>query len=320
MRFLLSIAACLAAAYALAAFIAIPANPEVRFWNHVDELRDQEIAQVRKDQPGKPILFFTGGSSCAFSIDPKIVEETCGMPAFNLGLPVSAGPKYLLHQALIKCQPGDILVVALEPDALVYHSRFAASPFSFGLSVLNRRPSDTVGGSTFSERLTFREFLNYSRPGPSYVSILIAKTITGKGYRYQVDDIRYRGRIETPIKMSPPDFAETKYTSKICDSGKELLQSLASAASANGVHVIYSVPWTLTAPSSIQTNRSANSKILESINQVIPTVEDGYLGVTDDPDFFADSGLHLSAEGSKLRSQALSIVLKNALVNLNLKK
>ena len=74
-------------------------------------LEYMQLVQVRAEYLSTVSIIFI--TSCAFSIDPKIIEDKCGMPAFNLGLPVSAGPKYLLYQALEKTRPGDILVVAL---------------------------------------------------------------------------------------------------------------------------------------------------------------------------------------------------------------
>lgn len=310
MRFLLSIIACLIAAYGLAAYMAIPANPEIQFWRTVDQLRDKDIAEVRQAMPGQPILFFTGGSSCAFSIDPKIVEETCGMPAFNLGLPVSAGAKFLLHQALEKCRKGDILVVCLEPDALTYPDEFKASTFSLGLASLGGNPSGAVGGTSFGNHLSLRESLNLSRPGPGYLTTWLAKTASGKGYRYQARDIRYHGRLETAVSDPALPLAAEKFVTELHPDGRTLLTTFKAAAERKEVRLLYSMPWILTAQDSAAHNRAANLKILSSIQPLIPTIDDGHQAVATDPALFSDSGLHLSAKGSALRSQALANALR----------
>lgn len=310
MRLFLKLLACVIVAYGLAAYMTIPASPEIRFWQHVVELRDAEIAQVRAEKPGTPIIFFTGGSSCAFSIDPKIVEETCGLPAFNLGLPVSAGPKFLLHQALEKCRKGDILVISLEPDALTYPSDFAPTTLTFGLAVLAGSPSATVGGSSFGEHISIRDCLNYSRPGPGYVTTWLAKSATGKGYRYENKDIRYHGRIETSVSDPSLPLAGHKQVDRICQSGHEFLTTFQKAAAAKGVQLVYSMPWMLTAKDAAPENRAANLKILESIKPILPAIDDGHQGVATDPKLFSDSGQHLSAAGSKIRSSALANALQ----------
>jgi hypothetical protein len=309
-RFLAAILACLVAAYALSFWLTIPANPEVRFWRDVVARRDAEIAHVRKEQPDTPIIFFTGGSSCAFSIDPKIIEETCGMPAFNLGLPVSAGPKYLLHQALAKCRKGDLLVVCLEPDELTYDSYFAPTSFTFALALLDGDPAATHGGTSFGGRLSLRDYLNYSRPGPRYITTWIAKAATGKGYRYMTRDIRYHGHIETQVSAPSLPLAGPKAVTQVHPVGRQLLETFKTAAKRKGVRLIYSMPWMLTAAHAAEQNRAANLKILESIRSIIPSFDDGYQGVALDPALFSDSGLHLSAAGSKLRSIALAESLR----------
>ena len=313
MRLFLKLLLCVILAYALAAYMAIPANPENKFWRRVNLKRDQEITAVRKSD--HPIVFFTGGSSCAFSIDPKVIEETCGMPAFNLGLPFAAGPKYLLHQALAKTHRGDILVVCLEPDALTYPSDFKPSTFSFGLAALEGNPSVAVGGSSFGETLSLREYLNYSRPGPGYVATWIGKALTGRGYRYTQNDIRYHGRIETPISDPSLVPAGMKSVTQICPSGRDLLLTFQKAATRKGVRLLYSMPWLLTSESAAVENRAVNIDILDSIRPLMPVLDDGYQGVATDPGYFADTGLHLSAPGSHLRSKALADALRGWLAN-----
>ncbi len=306
MRFLLSISLCLVLAYALAAYIAIPANPEIKFWRSVDQLRNREIAAVRLNQPGKPIIFFTGGSSCAFSIDPKIIEDTCGMPAFNLGLPVSAGPKYLLHQALEKARPGDFLVINLEPDVLTYPHDYKPSQFAFAMAASANQPAAAAGGNSFGTPLSTREYFNLMRPGPGYIATRIGKALAGKSYRYQESDIRYRGRIETQFSDPSPDKGSEKNVTAVVPAARELLLKFRSAASSKGVKVFYSMPWALTEESIAANNRTANRKILSSIQSIIPTIDDGYQGVATDPHVFSDSGQHLNAAGSATRTKALA--------------
>jgi hypothetical protein len=302
-------------AYAASAFITIPANPEIKFWSSVVQKRDQEIAAIRKQNPNQPILFFTGGSSCAFSIDPQIIEEICGLPAFNLGLPVSAGPKYLLHQALEKARAGDIIVIALEPDTLTYQSDYEVTSLTLGLAIKDRDPSGTVGGRSFNESLAFRDWLNLTRPGPGYIANYLGKAVTGKGYRYKNEDIRYHGRIETQVSDPNLPQAGRKSVTEICSSGRALLTKFKQAASQKNVSLFYSMPWVLNDKEAANHNREANRKIQESILPIMPVVDDGHQGVAIDSTFFSDSGLHLSAKGSSQRSIALGEALQHRLAS-----
>lgn len=307
MRFLALILVCTAAAYALAFGIAVPGNPEVKFWRAVDQRRDQEIAAVRQADPAPPLLLFTGGSSCAFSIDPEIIESTCGRPAFNLGLPVAAGAKFLLHQALAKARSGDTLVVCLEPDLLTFPGEFMPSTLSFGLATLAGDPSAAVGGTSFDRELTFRDCLNLSRPGPSHLATLIGKSAAGKEiYRYGLDDLRYRGHIETPDREPDLPRIGLKSADQLLPAARDLLTTFRQAADRKGVRLAYSMPWMLTAEPAAAGNRATNRRILDAIDPILPVLDDGWLGVSTDPAHFSDSGLHLTLEGSRLRSSGLA--------------
>jgi hypothetical protein len=313
LRFLLAIIACIAAAYALCLYLTIPANPEIHFWHSVKQQRERELATVRQQQPKQPVILFTGGSSCAFSIDPRIIEETCAMPAFNLGLPVSTGPKYLLHQALEQARAGDVLVVCMEADVLTYPSDYAPTTLTFGMAVMDGDPSATVGGSSFGNHLEPREYLNYSRPGPGYMTTWLARKISGKGYRYTNDDFRYRGRLETSVRDPKLQPAGAKHVTQVHPDAADLLLAFEKSAKRKGVQLTYSMPWILTHKDHAAHNRNANLGILASINTVIPTIDDGFQGVSTDSADFADSGLHLSAAGSARRSKALAEALRGLL-------
>ncbi len=311
MRFLLTIVAIVVVAYGIGFYLTVPANPEVRFWREVVERRETELTQVRKQQPDAPVLIFTGGSSCAFSIDPAIIERTCGLPAFNLGLPVSAGRQYLVHQALAQTRKGDILVVCLEPDALTFANHdSSSSKLSFALSATAGHPSEAAGGETYGEKPAVRDYLNLSRPGPGYLATFAAKAIAGKGYRYTAEDLRYHGRVETPVTNDDMPAAGDNTATGLAPDGSEFLKTLVHASARRGVRVVYAMPWHYTASSSIAHNRQNNLKILADIRSILPVIDDGFAGAADNRGWFSDSPQHLTAAGSSVRSTAVADALK----------
>jgi hypothetical protein len=297
----------LVAAYALAAYFSIYVNPEVRFWNSLDRLRDKEIAATRANDLSMPIILFTGGSSCAFSIDSAIIEKDAGRPAFNLGLPVATGARYIAHQALEKSKKGDLLVLALEPDLLTYDDELeSSSGLSLALASLRRNPQSAAGGKTFGQGLGPRDFLNLLRPGPGYMATLISKLATGRSYRYDEQDLRYHGRVETQIYNPGTPASTPKKVTHITPQAKKFLTCFKSAADRKGVQVAYSMPWILTSSEIADASSKANQSIERSISEIITVIDDGHHGVATDPSLFSDSGLHLSASGSSQRSKALS--------------
>ena len=311
MRFPLTLLACLLAAYALSAFLTVTVNPEIDFWAEAVARREADAAAIRKQSPGEPIIFFTGGSSCAFSIAPKIIEETTGQPSINLGLPISAGPRYILHQALRQASPGDFIVVCLEPDVLTFPGQESSpSKTGFALEAVRGNLTAAAGGSTFGETPGISDYLTLSRPGANYLITLAARSLTGKGYRYKTKDIGYRGVIRTDVRDPAMHGMGDFDISSLHPEGRALLETFAAAAKRKGVRLAYSMPWYFTDTASLAHNRSHKQKVLADIATIMPVIEDGFSGAMDGIENFADSGLHLSDKGSVVRSQALADALK----------
>ncbi len=315
MKFLLTLLLSLIAAYVISCVLTIFINPEVTFWNEAISRRMDDIASIRKNQPGQPLMIFTGGSSCAFSIDPAIMEKTTGLPTVNLGLPVAAGPRYHLHQALRQAKSGDIIIYSTAADILTYPSE-ESSPSKIGFALETRRglPTESAGGSTFGKSLTLPQYLTLSRPGTDYLIVLAGRMASGKGYRYKLPDIRYRGLIQTPCrdKSMKPDGPRTVTT--LHPDGRKLLETFVAAAKLKGVRVAYSIP--LTYSEQLAPSRAKNKQFLAEVGKIIPVIEDGYSGAIDNIENFADGKRHLSEQGSKIRSEALAEALRHHFTEL----
>ena len=311
MRFPLTLLACLLAAYALSAFLTVTVNPETAFWAEALARREADAAAIRKQSPGEPIIFFTGGSSCAFSIAPKIIEDTTGQPCINLGLPAAAGPRYILHQALRQAESGDLIVVCLEPDFLTFPGQESSpSKTGFALEAVRGNLSAAAGGSTFGKSLSISDYLTLSRPGANYLITLGARGLTAKGYRYKPEDIGYRGILRTDVRDPSLKGTGNSDVTSLHADGRLLLETFVAAAKRKGVRLAYSMPWFFTDTASLAHNRSGNKRVLADIAAIMPVIEDGFSGAMDGIDNFADSGLHLSDKGSVVRSQALAEALK----------
>ena len=307
MRFLLTLVACLLVAFALAFILTIPVNPEVKFWTDVVERRDREIAQVRAAQPTTPIIFFTGGSSTAFSIHPSIIEEYCNTPAFNLGLPVASGAQYILHQALRHAQSGDMIVVALEPDLLAYEGQESGpTKIAFAIEAMRGNFTESAGGSTFDQKPTISDYLTLTRPGPQYLVVLTGRIVTGYGYRYKTADIGYRGIIRTDAHDPAIQASGITNRTALHPKGRFLLETFATAAAQKGVRLAYAMPWHFTLSTAISHNRANNRKLLVEIAEIMPILEDGFSGAVDGIENFSDSAQHLSDSGTAARSHALA--------------
>ena len=75
----------------------------------------------------------------------------------------------------------------------------------------------------------------------------MAKTATGKeGYRYRGEDLRDRGRVETPVRDPNLPRIGPKSADQLLPAARELLATFRQAASLKGVRLVYSMPWILT--------------------------------------------------------------------------
>ena len=64
----------------------------------------------------EPKIVVVGGSSVAFGLDSKKLEEYTGMPTVNFGLYAALGTKLMLDLSLSGIGEGDIVVVSPEMD------------------------------------------------------------------------------------------------------------------------------------------------------------------------------------------------------------
>lgn len=317
MRALTSIIAAALLAYGLGVWLTVAANPEVEFWSEVVERRDRDLEAVRAANPATRMLLFTGGSSCAFSIDPRVIEAQCGLPAVNLGLPASTGRSYILHQALVRARPGDILVVCLEPDFLAYPDQ-EGSPSKLGLALALKQGEvhGAAGWDTFDTRVTPGQFLSLTRPGGRYLMTLAGRTLTGKGYRYMVDGIDYHGLIRTDLVNPNPEWPGIPTSTQLDPVARQFLKAFIATATDRGVQVVYSMPWQLNHPDHAGASRAAKQALLLEISDLMPVIDDGYAGVSSNQDHFSDSLLHLSRTGVQLRTAALGQALMPLLESL----
>ena len=298
-------------AYASSCILTIFVNPEVTFWNEAVSRRLDAIASIREKEPGEPIIFFTGGSSCAFSIDPEIIEKITGRPAINMGLPVAAGAHYIIHQALRQARPGDTIVYTTAADILTFPDQeFSPAKISFALESRRGLPTEYAGGSTFGNSLTIPQSLTLSRPGVDYLIVLAGRMANGKGYRYKLPDIRYRGLIQTPVRDPSLKPAGPRTAVNLDPEGRQLLETFVAAAKQKGVQVVYSMPLTYTATADLAASRNKNREFLTEIEKIMPVIDDGYSGAIDNIENFADGGRHLSESGSGIRSRALARALQ----------
>lgn len=94
----------------------------------------------------EPKITVVGGSSVAFGLDSKMIEDKLGYKTVNFGLYANLGTKIMLDLARENINEGDIFILAPELNAETYSLRFsaqtAAQALDGSLEMLRRIPSD----------------------------------------------------------------------------------------------------------------------------------------------------------------------------------
>jgi hypothetical protein len=91
-------------------------NPEMQFWKTVAERKLSWVEQMRAKYGH--VIGVVGGSTTTFAIDAGMIEREYGLPVANLGLHAGVGAEACAGFGLAALQPGDILIVSIEPSLL----------------------------------------------------------------------------------------------------------------------------------------------------------------------------------------------------------
>lgn len=270
-------------------------NPEFQFWQECVAEKRSELGELQAKH--KRVVIFAGGSSCSFSIDPTVIMREAGVPSYNMGGAVPMGAKYIVSLGTESARAGDILVLALEPSFLT--SPEALKSKTLGISLA----CDDLGNEIPSQSLTLEEKLFKRRPGAQFLATFLGKKVLKmKPYRYTMLDFQRGGRLETKYRDEWKNPAGLNHTQRLTSEGVALLQEIVKMADEKDVQLYYSLPWTFTDTTAVESNRRVNKKTLQEIAEYLPVLHDPAYGVVDDAQYFADTSNHLTGEGARMRS------------------
>jgi hypothetical protein len=275
-------------------------NPEVRFYTQLSKLQDDWSRKMDHEHGNKVVVF--GGSSCTFSINGEQMLEKFGLPTVNRGLAAGMGVKIPTLHAVEDLRRGDTLIVALEP------AHFAEPPETTSLATqfsYSRDHSEWATRSALGLPGNGRvSTLLALRPGSYHALTLIGKLLQGRPlYRYQIADARPSGWVVTKVRapMEGPPGHKPRMTGDI----QRYLSDLRDWCAQNGVRVAYSLPWAHFPVDKLEGFKASNADILLQIREFIPVLKDPLLGADPEAEHFADTGWHLTEEGSGLRTDQL---------------
>jgi hypothetical protein len=134
-------------------------------------------------------------------------------------------------------------------------------------------------------------------------------------YRYDLKDAQPGGLQVTQDRRPFDQNANTDQEPAemtLSRSGREFLEKLKKTTDSRGIKVFYVLPWVYSHPNQASPAREIHARFLDQVEQILPVLREENNGVYDIRDDFADTAMHLTAEGATKRSEVLSkLLLKN---------
>jgi hypothetical protein len=230
--------------------------------------------------------------------------EQHGLPVVNLGLGAGMGAKLLTRCGLDSVKTGDTLLVALEPELPSGANIF--EPFGVQFAFAVGRP-----GWLREEPFTdWASVLLDLRPGGQHVVALAGKIAFRQPlFRYAPAEWQSDGRQQVVARLDFP--AQPPFRSRLSSEGRLLLSSIVRECRQRHARVAYVLPWSYCAESEAEVQKVGTAGFLLDVLEVMPVVKERRLGVHTVRADFADTPLHPTTHGARLRSEELAESLKS---------
>jgi len=286
------------------------ADPEMKFWAAAAKQKLDWVEKMREKHGY--VIGVVGGSTTMFGIDAEYIEREHGLPVANLGLHVGMGPAALIGIGLSSLRKGDTLVLSLEPGILT-EEYAETSKLGSKLSLILGNPGMLTLGE-HGGNLPVVKTLSDLSPGGYHVMTMLGKLIMRMPlYRYSIENMRPGGLQITEERRdftTSMDFSNPSEMKNISEQGSEILNAVVAVAKARGIDVVYALPWSYWPAQTANEKRAANTSFLCAVAHFTEVLKEASDGVHSELADFSDSGQHLSADASIIRSASLAQSLK----------
>lgn len=284
-------------------------NPEIQFWKGAAQKKLDWCEKIRAKHGY--VIGVVGGSSTTFGVDAAWIENNYALPVANLGLVAGAGADACAGFGLAALQRGDTLIASLEPGLLMDDEGTTTAmgtqlAYAFGLPRMvdwdNKRPLYEQATDIFS-----------LQPGGRNLVTMAGKLLFRMPlYRYDLKDTQ-SGGLQVTDERRPFDQIlvtdQKPAEMSLSASGRKFLEKLKRIADARGIKVFYLLPWAYSHPNQASQARKINARFLDQVEQILPVLREGNIGIHEIRNEFADTAMHLTAQGALKRSEILSKIL-----------
>ena len=213
------------------------------------------------------------------------------------------GARFLTAFAAAAARAGDLLLMALEPELLV--SPGDGSDLAAQMGFALGHPEWIDASNITGEPVHWVADLVSQRPGAYHVFTLLGKLALGRPlYRYAKEDFSPAGWQSTAERRS---FGEPKrWDAPIAPRTAALLLGLRDWADRHGVRLASLLPWQYVGPEKAPAWQGDNLRFLIRMSDFMPVLADEHLGAYGVREHFADTPLHLTPEGARIRTDFLA--------------
>ena len=254
-------------------------NPVMKFFRKANSTKACAWAATLASQH-QPKIVVCGGSSCMTTIIPERMIEKHNLPVLNMALHAGMGAKILTEYAMQTLQPGDTLIVSIEPDLLSGPLKSDPDGIQFAIATGNQALLRNTS------LLDWPGTLLDIRPGGYHIFTLIGKIVSRQPlYRYNLSDIHPGGWQEVTVKR---DFDPTSDQNiSISKDAKELFTRIHEFCAKQNIRVAYSLAWNYHPADHVAGFRRRNLDFLQQVSEFIPVLEEPGLGIQTNRDLLA---------------------------------
>lgn len=285
---------------------SIQLNPEVNHYVQGATIKQKWTDQLTREHKMKLVIF--GGSSCEFSIDGERMLQQHQLPLVNFGGHAGMGACILTAQALDQVNPGDTLIVALEPGLLT--KPLTQSSLGVQYSVAAGHTDWVTQPRLEINPLNKFQVAVLLRPGGYQLFTMLGKLIRREPlYRYQLADYHPSGWKHTTVRVPVTGIAG--HNTRLSDDSIRLLNNLKTWCDKQQVRIVYSLPWSYCPTNEIKNFQRQNAQFLAQVAAIIPVLKDPMLGADPIAEHYADSSLHLTEAAVPIRTDQLASQIKS---------
>lgn len=295
-------------------------NPEHLYWEKAIKYSDEWNKHLSEKYSTKYVIF--GGSTTRTSIDPELLENEFNLPVINAALHAGFGAPALTELALKYVNPGDTLIVALEPGFLRSSSSesnkdndkyLLPSTHMGDVFLVFEKKTSSLHGDFLS--CSWRDLCSFFMIDTLHSCTMLGKMIIGMPlYRYnEKENLHPSGWMEVKEKRTLKNPAQYTYSPSdwkiysISDGGRKFLKKLLEWGKQNNVKIVYSLPRGYGYPS----QRIGNAILLHSMIEIMPVLKDPSLGINPELNEFTDTERHPNRIGAHKATRELGRELNN---------